>query len=794
MQRRISISIAVVSFAVVAFQLTLMQVLSIVQWHHFAYMIISVALLGFGAAGTFLSVFRKWSLRHSAILLPFLMMMSGLTMALSVRFSQSDAIRFDTYLLFSDFRHSGKLLATYILLFIPFFLGALSVGMVFVKMTREIGRIYFSNLLGSGIGGLAALAVLELLSPEKGAAALGLLPVIAGTIIIPRKHGYAGAALSFISILITIVNFQLPLSLRLSEYKSLSKTMELPEAQILLTENSAYGKVQTVNSPALRFAPGLSLAYSGEAPVNQALFVNGDWFGPLVRWKGHDSSFIMNYSTAALPYALGKRVKILSLNAGAGLEAAHALALNAAEITAVEPNSVVLKLLRTELAEATDSLFLHPRIRVHALTSRSFLEWSTGKYDLVTLPLTGAFGGASGLNAMQEQYHLTREAFAEMWKRLTDDGVIAVSCWMDYPYRIPLRIMATISEMLEAESVQNPAAHVMAVRSWSVITFVIKRTPLEREEIERARNFCNALFFDPVLMPGVSHEEKSRFNVLQDDRFFDYIDQILSGNRASFYQNYAFNVRPATDNRPYFSQFIRWRTLPDLAEHYGVRSMPFLEAGYLIAAVTFIQILVVALTLIIIPLFRIGWKGGEKLWTLFYFGGLGLGYMLLEIMLIQRFSLYFGNPIYATGAVICFMLICSGAGSYYSSGLTTSSRTFCIILATIIGLLALYTIFLTPALKTTISWRLPFKILSAGFMIALPAFFMGFPFPLGLRLLSKRNEEAVPWAWGINGCLSVISAALAAIVAVELGFSWVMTMAVVAYVLPFMAIAAIKFK
>ncbi|NIW00284.1 hypothetical protein GWN26_14645 [Candidatus Saccharibacteria bacterium] len=229
---------------------------------------------------------------------------------------------------------------------------------------------------------------------------------------------------------------------------------------------------------------------------------------------------------------------------------------------------------------------------------------------------------------------------------------------------------------------------------------------------------------------------------------------------------------------------MRWKSIPHLSEVFGGRTLPFLELGYLIVALTLVQITLVAIVLIILPLFKIGWRGGKKGWIVLYFSGIGLGFMFVEIVLIQRFTLYFGNPIYAASAVISTMMIFSGIGSYFSSRLTTTAKTILMITTAIIFLLLLYALVLTPILQQSIALPLPIKILLAILLIAIPTTMMGNLFPLGLRIVSHHNQQAIPWAWGINGCLSVISSVLATLIAVEMGFYWVMIFAALAYGLP----------
>ena len=249
-----------------------------------------------------------------------------------------------------------------------------------------------------------------------------------------------------------------------------------------------------------------------------------------------------------------------------------------------------------------------------------------------------------------------------------------------------------------------------------------------------------------------------------------------------------FTFDPLSDDKPYFSQFLRWKSLPHLAAIFGTQSVPFLELGWLISAMTFFQLSLLALLLIILPLFKIGWKGGYKLWTWFYFSGLAIGYMFLEIVLIQQFILFFGSPVYAAAFVIAVMLIASGAGSYYSSRLPLKRQTLQKILMAIVGLLLLYGLFLSSLLQTISGLSAMGKLVISLIIISVPSLLMGIPFPTGLRLLSGVEERNIPWAWGINGCMSVISASLAALVAVEAGFMAMMFTSVFAYFVCFLSV------
>ena len=292
------------------------------------------------------------------------------------------------------------------------------------------------------------------------------------------------------------------------------------------------------------------------------------------------------------------------------------------------------------------------------------------------------------------------------------------------------------------------------------------------------------MMFDPVILPQLSPEERNRYNQFQDDLFFDYIDKITSSEKETFYEDYDFNIKPASDNRPYFSQYIKWSNLKRLAQFFGNRSLPFFEIGYLLVIITLIQISIASFVLILLPLFKIRWKGKSKAGIILYFGGIGLGYMFVEMVFIQRFILYFGNPVYAASAVITSLLIFSGLGSYHSNYFTLYKKRLLTIFIFIVLVLFAYSFILTPVLQQTVHVNLFLKLLIIFLITAPLAFCMGIPFPAGLSQISKVSSAWIPWAWGINGCISVISTALATVVAVEMGFTWVMLFAALAYCLP----------
>lgn len=779
---RIRAAIGLLSAAIIAWQLVLIQILSVAHWHHFAYMVLSVAMLGFGASGTLLALFRKNFLTASGFLIPFLMLLTSLAMASSVYMVENVVGGFDTWLLFIDNSEIVSLFLVYLLYTIPFLTGALAIGLILTRYAADIGRIYFFNMAGSGAGGLAGVLAMWFLFPEQLTSFFALLPLVAAYLSASVRNRKRLAPMALLALLMAGAGLFNPPDITMSQYKSLSGTMNLPGAGVLTRESSPHGVITAVKTDASRYAPGVSLNYTGTIPVEPMVFVNGNWSGP-VKDPAGIAGDIFSHTTKQLPYLVRPAGNVLITSAGTGRHAFHAVANQANRVTAVEANPGLTALAsRVSVDFYGAGILDHTNVHLVHQSNRAWLNRSEGGYTHIILPTLDAFGGTSGLYALQEQYDLTLEAFGQMWDLLLDDGIIAVTSWMDQPPRNTLRILATLAETAERNGISETGKHIAAIRSWSTITFILSRAPLTGESADRIRAFCEQKQFDPALLPGVGDDERQRHN-LTDPSFFGYLDAIVKGDRSGLYDEYLFRIDPATDNRPFFSQFLKTGNIGDLLGRYGRQTVPFIELGYLVLLLTGVQIFFAAVLFIILPLFRLGWRGSRKSWTLIYFGGIGTGFMFVEINLIQQFIHFFGQPVYATAAVLGILLISSGTGSYYSRHITRHRRGLEGLLLVLALLVALLHIVLPFIIGISISLPGVVRVAAAVLIIAPVGFLMGVPFPGGIRLLSGSDSVQVPWAWGINGCFSVVSTVLAVWLALEWGYNTVLITGALAYAL-----------
>ncbi len=796
--RRVYLIVGFVSVAIIAYQLTLMRILSIIQFHHFAYMIISVALLGFGASGTFLTVFRQRSLKYFEDVIFYF----SLTFSFLIFFSAIliQFISFDPFLILWEISEVWSLLFFYLIIFLPFFFGAAIICLSFLKYAAQINRLYFFNLTGSAIGGISILLLMFAFNPFTLPFLVWLisfLAVIVSLSSLKRKTvGYILTLACASCILFYQIIF--PHEIKMSEYKSLYKTTKLPDAKIIDDKSSPLGWLITISTPVLRYAPGLSYNFKGEIPTQIGLFSDGEWAGAIL-WEDSSSSKtkFLDYSTSVLPYRLlnsnsskKKNNSVLVIGAGTGTEIQTANQNGAENILGIELNPQVVEISKKYSNIIRQALLAdsNSRTKIIMAEGRGFLQEKKEKFDIITIPIFGGFtASAAGTHSLYENYLFTVESFSLIIDRLKNDGIFAVSTWLNYPPRHAIKLFATILESAEKAGINLPANNLAAIRSWGTAIILVKKTPFTKSEIELIKNFCEENSFDPIYYPGILSGETNKYNQLEDDVFLKAVNELISDKRESFYKNYLFDIEPPTDDKPYFSHFLKLKSLPYLLDKLGKENVAFFEWGYLILIITLCQIVILSFALIIIPLLflkKFAVKKAVKFKTFLYFSGLGIGFMFIEIVMIQKFILFLSHPIYSVSLVISSILFFAGVGSYFSSKfLESPKQRLRIIVGAIIMAAFIYSFFLPHIFQSLIHLSITVKYVLSFFIIAPLAFLMGMPFPIGLKQLSYELESLIPWAWGINGFLSVISAVLAPLLAIEFGFKIVIIFAGIAYLL-----------
>lgn len=592
-------------------------------------------------------------------------------------------------------------------------------------------------------------------------------------------------------------------SLVISPYKSQSQLLTIPATKIIEQHSSPLGLISVVeskNTP-LRNAPGLSINADVAIPEQLAVFTDADHLSTITQFDNDNTTIAyLDQTTSALPYHLKAMDKVLVLGAGTGSDVLQARLHNSRQIDAVEQNPQVIKLIKQNYADFAGDLYSKPEVTLFNKEIRAFISSNDGTYDLVNLSLMDSFGSSSaGLYSMAENYLYTTQAVQQYLQHLSQDGYLSFTRWIKLPPRDMPKLMATVIAVLKENAVAKPAQHIMVIRNWQTSTLLVKNSDITANDIALLKQFCKQRNFDLVYYPGISQSETNQFHIMKQAYLFQSISALLSPQSEEFIENYKFNIEPSTDDKPYFAQFLKWKTLPEMVSLIDSGGLFLLESGYLILMASLVQAIIASVVLIAIPL----WLWKKKLATstkidkrgLSYFFCLGLAFLFVEIAFIQRFVLILHHPIFAIATVLCTFLISAGLGSYFSNRLANQQLTKLSIFwpVAVLSLLCLSYIL-------GFEW-ISYLLLQQGdvsryvlsvLLIAPLGFCMGMPFPLGLMQLSRTLPALIPWAWGINGCASVISAILAVIIAMEFGFSGLITVAVLLYCFSVMLFPAPK--
>ena len=771
-----------------------MRLFSIIQWHHFAYMMISLALLGYGVSGAFLMLLQRQLLqRFAASYLINLVLFAVTSVAC---FLLAQRIPFNAEEVLWDPRQSLWLLSTYLLLAVPFFFAANAIGLALVYYRERLSRIYAADLLGAGLGSIGILLLLFVLLPVQALMALGLLGIVAA-LIGSRELRQRSVVVWLILPLLAALLF-MPDSwrtLEMSPYKGLSQALLVRDTRVIAQRSSPLGLLNVVQSPTipLRHAPGLSLNATTEPPPQLAMFTDGDGLSVINRYSGDTQTLAyLDQLTSALPYHLRPIRRGLVLGAGGGSDVLQALYHDAAHIDAVELNPQFARLMTTDYADFSGHLYEMPGVTLHIAEARSFVAGSAGDYDLIQVSLLDSYSAsASGQYALSENHLYTTEALGEFLQKLAADGFLSITRWIKLPPRDTLKLLATAIDALRASGVHDPGQQLILIRGWQTSTLLIKNGIVSAADIERVRTFCSARSFDVAWYPGITQGESNRYNRLRAAWFHDAAVALLGEQRERFLDDYKFNLIPSSDDRPHFFHFFKWRTLQEILQLRERGGAPLTDAGYLVLVATLAQALLASLLLILLPIWiyqrriRPGRQAIRRSRVAGYFLVLGLAFLFIEIAFIQKFLLFLHHPLYAIAVVLSSFLVFSGLGSAWLGGVAPGNRGRLLVgaVAAIVVLGALYLLLLGTLLEQFAALPDVARILISASLIAPLAFCMGMPFPLGLAQLADHAPDLIPWAWAINGCASVVSAVLATLLAIHLGFTTVIAIALALYAL-----------
>ncbi len=785
------LAIAIVSGAALAYELLLIRLFSIIQWHHFAFMVISLALLGYGASGTFVAFFRNRLLKNFKASYLACVILFGFTTALCFLIAQK--IQFHPEELFWNPWQPFRLLSIYLVLALPFFFAATSMALVLAHFHKQVPQLYSMDLLGAGLGSPFLILLLFAFFPAKVLLILSGIILLAGAIACLEMGTQQHWPILVLCLLALIIQFLPPSwsELEPSPYKEQSQALQISGTHILAERSSPLALLTAVDSPEVpwRHAPGMSLVSPVEPPPQIALFFDGGGLTTINQFNGDLKPLnFLDQMPSALPYHLIKPERALILGAGGGSDILQAMYHGVKAIEAVELNPQVIDMMSNEFASFAGGLFSKPEVNLHVAESRAFIRQNKKTYDLIQMNMLDSFSAsAAGLHALNENHSYTVEALQEYLKDLSPNGFLSISRWLKLPPRDTLKLFATAIEAMKNQGVKQPEDHMILIRGLQTSTLLIKNSPIQEEEIASLRTFCFDRSFDMAYFPGIQANEANQYNILAEPFFYQGAEALLGEHSENFLDKYKFQLKPATDDQPFFFHFLKWNSMSEIIALRGKGGMMLVEWGYPILLAALIQGCVASLVLIVLPLRRLTRKREKraKQWRIFvYFFCLGLAFLFLEIALMQKLVLFLGHPLYSAALVLSTILVFAGLGSNVSRTLTQKHHPQQVTqwaIMTIVALGLSFAFFLTPLIHSLLALPGWSRSLIAILLLAPPAFAMGIPFPLALAKLGDLDQALIPWAWGVNGCASVLSAILATLLAIHFGFTVVILCALGLY-------------
>ncbi len=756
-----------VSLGVLAFQVGLMRALLVASWHHFAFLVISVSLLGFGASGTALCLARRWVMARPGVALGALTALASVSMPVCVRAAQVFPIE-SQLLPALIWRQIGAWVGYWALLAIPFFLGGSAVGLTLMLARSRVGLVYGANLVGSALGA-------AVITPVMGVVAPAWLSVVTGAMALPAVAGAVRARAAVVVIVgaAAVIGGAVavaPPEIRVDEYKYgafVERLAEAGEAERVSVSLSSRGMVEVWRGEAFHEVPFLSM--DAAPPVVSPVVIDKHRAGALLRAGSAAEASAAGRTLMAAPYALAPASpRALLLGEVGGTSVWLASLEGASSITLVQPHAELVEALRSLPDDEGGAVMRLEGLEVSPSAARHFVDHTDKWFDLISLArLERAVAGTGGIGGLAEDHLMTVEGVSAALDALSERGIVTVCRAIQSPPRDNLKLLATFAEALRARGVDRPGDHIVVVRDFLGVCTMVRRTPWSDAEIEAVRRLCAERALTPVWFRGVRYEELNRPDRLPGpggepgDWLHHGVGALVGPEHRSFVDRWMFDIRPPTDARPFFLDFCKLGSIPALRRAFGDLWLTRAELAYLFVLVTAVVIAAVGALVTVAPLvgLRSIRRSRGKAATAAYFGSIGLGYLGLEIVALSSIIRLIGDQVLAASATIASFLFFSGLGALCAQRLIGRGwlgRWWVLMSVAVVAAASL--VALRAAGDAAGGLTLPVRTAVGVAAVAPMALVMGFPMPLGLARVDVGSASLVPWAWGVNGFASVLAA------------------------------------
>jgi hypothetical protein len=768
--------IFLLSLGVILFEVSYTRVFSYKLVYYFTYVIIGLALLGLGTSAICATISPRLRRAAASRLLPVCCLAAAASVLggyLVVAITPVNAM--DLIAALSPLRpttvvvEGAKLGLVCLVLFAPFFFAGLAIAAIFATHADRIARLYGADLVGAGLGCACAVPVLSLLTPPGGVLAAGFVFAVAGLRTMLASARWLVAPT--LAVAIALVAGALAPDRLPDVVPDQVKTRATP----LFSSWSPVFRIDVIPSPTRGDQSHLIL-HDGLLGSTLQRF-DGNW-NALERFQ-HDSRSVPFRLLASGP-------RVLVIGAAGGHEILASLYFGASHVTAVELNPATVSLLTTHFADYTGHLADDPRVTLVTGEGRSFLGRDSTRYDLVWFVAPDSYAAmnaaTSGAFVLSESYLYTVEMIMESLRHLTPGGIVCAQFGEADFDRKPsrtARYLGTAREAFRRLGIEDFERHVLVSTTSELFffsTILLGGAPFDDAHLARFREANAAIPRAVVRHAGETDSNEAIAKVVS----------LPPAELAEWYRDHPFDLRPVTDDAPFFWHFVRFRDAPGGLARYG---KTFFEegTGERLLLVLLVLVVVLGTVFLLAPMVALGgtWRAiPHKTRAGLYFAALGIGFMFLEVTLIQRLTLFLGYPTYSLTVTLFALLVSTGVGSLLADTAGSRRRALLRRVAVLVLLVPFYAFALPLLLAAAVGWPLAARIVTAALCLAPLGLCLGGFMPIGLAVvasLSASREEFVAWSWAVNGFSSVVSSVLATILAMELGFSAVMLLALGAY-------------
>jgi spermidine synthase len=785
-ERTLLVGLGMTSFAALLLELALTRLFSVVLFYHFAFLAISIALLGLGAGGVFAYLFKnRLAKTDTRALAARLCMDSSILVVVAL-----EVVLHVPVALMVTGRNFLHLTALYVVAALPFFLTGLLFSVVFARETWRVSRLYGADLSG---GAVACLAVVPLLNWIGGPNTILVSAVVMAAAAVVWAASSVARRLAGGLVILFVALIAANHSNRLIDV-IYAKGIFRDPSWVEFARWNALSRVEVD-----RWGRGKAIVIDADAST---AIMNCD----LAHW--HGSLWERNLMSAppALANVLRPRGEFAIIGPGGGVDVLRAVANGSPSVTGIEINPIIADtIMRGRYADYAMHLYERPEVHVHVTDGRSYLRSTPQQFDVVQMTLVDTWAStAAGAFALSENNLYTVEAFREYFEHLKPDGMVAITRWEFRQPREALRVVSVAMQALHSLGVANPARNFIVASQGELdedgipVVVLAKKTAFTVEEESAVQaHFAQYHELAPLYLPSQSATQQAGQN--------PFAALIASNDPYRFAQSYAYNVAPVSDNAPFFFFTLKaGQILGPQALKHGIDWK--VNLGVLVLILVLVISVVAVLGFLILPLALRG--GRQSPLPLLYFVAVGLGYILVEIAFIQRFVLFLGHPTYALTVVIFLLMLSSGAGSLLSRRWLARTEMAWMPLTLVILALVCDLFFLPRGLPAWVGLGFGYRLVVSGMLLIPLGFVMGMPFPTGLRALagrpafevlggpteagSARVDNAVEWAWAMNAAASVLGSVLAMVIAIQFGLTVTLACGVAAYVLGLLLLPTLR--